>query len=247
MRRIKIIGLALLAVLAISGMAAATAWAGPYPNFKECVKMAMGKYTEKACKTTGARGKYELSGTPVSDELFGKGKGGGTIYYGSPVKKVECKKTNAATEISGPQTGWTVLVFHGCHGPGGKTEPCTEPGAPEEPGTIDFGLRYTELAPLGSGGAGDKLLTLLPPYFHNFTCGLVRFHVTGVPEAEITPVDTGTKAVTLTYAVDAKDEQDLGYLDIETYNEATAEESLTSGGLAATEVQKGGYVVYIET
>ena len=65
MKRIKIVGLCLIALFAFSAVAAASAFAEGRPEYKLCAKVAKvegkynGSYSDKGCTTEATGGKYE--------------------------------------------------------------------------------------------------------------------------------------------------------------------------------------------
>src|ERR1700729_2711893 len=75
--RLKIMGLCLVAMFALTAMVSASASAAE-PEFYECAKVAGGKFADKKCSTPGSgkTAKYELQ------EGIGKGKGGKHAFKG---------------------------------------------------------------------------------------------------------------------------------------------------------------------
>ena len=59
MKRIRVIGLALVAVFAVTAIAAASASAEPQGEFGRCVAKTGGKYANSGCTTASTKGKYE--------------------------------------------------------------------------------------------------------------------------------------------------------------------------------------------
>jgi len=135
MGRIRILGLALVAVVALTAVMASSAAA--VPTWFECGKAAKvgktytGKFSDKECKTgveTG--GKYELKEGLAKGKAF-KGKSGPTVlhvktYLGD--NKVECGASKSSGNFALPNLETNVVVSYSkCKALTVKT--CTSPGA----------------------------------------------------------------------------------------------------------------------
>ena len=146
MHRIRIVGLTLVAALAISATAVAGASAAA-PEYLSCAKKTGGNYTSKECtpgSKVGGTGKYEIEGWEGLKKKGFKGRyhesridayipaseatpwTGGTV-----VGLVSCKKGGSTGEITGPKTSKLTIEFGTCTSEGKK---CTSAGAPA--GTI---------------------------------------------------------------------------------------------------------------
>jgi hypothetical protein len=115
MKRVTIVGLSLLAVLAFSAIAASSAFAG---EFGECIKVGKGKgqYTGKACE---AATKVETGGTydwepvqrgeriPIKDKT-------GVAELKASGGSVICKSSKSSGFITGPEENEETIVFSGC-------------------------------------------------------------------------------------------------------------------------------------
>ena len=130
MTRIKILGLAVLAVFALAAVTAAGASAGTNPVWYECAKAATkgtGHYTSKTCndtfKETG--GSYVLKPGVGKSKVF-KSKGGkATLHTVNPEGELDIPVT--CTKFKGVGTGRCpeprrkrendVLQLHGAFGP----------------------------------------------------------------------------------------------------------------------------------
>jgi hypothetical protein len=140
MKRIKIIGLVLVAVFALSALA--TTWASAAaPEFGKCVAKAGGKYATAAC-TTEVAGKTKFEWTPTHENAGKK-----NITFTSAMKagnvatletkagsKVTCtaEKTTGG-EYTGLKTVGNVNVqFNGCTSSGLKCNSTNPLGGPEE-------------------------------------------------------------------------------------------------------------------
>jgi hypothetical protein len=139
MRRVRVLGLALVALFALAGLGASGAYAAP--EFKGCVKTEprnTGKYTDKMCTVENPRseGKYELVPSLGKGNGF-KGKGGATIlhtrnpFYGTraagfppslEMVEVICTAVKDSGKLALPNLiKEAVLEFKGCKAVG---SPC---------------------------------------------------------------------------------------------------------------------------
>jgi hypothetical protein len=124
MKRTRLIGLALMAVFAMSAVAVSSASAAKNgPHWWVCEKHAGGLFTESLCKTSGA-------GTFESKELLGgetrnlKFKSGITKLK-TAAALIECKTDKGTGNIKGgwPGTNEGTIEFEGCTAKSG-TEEC---------------------------------------------------------------------------------------------------------------------------
>jgi hypothetical protein len=134
MRRIKIMGLCLVAVFAMTAVAVSSASAAP--SFFECAKVAAGtgKFTNKTCSTegTGKTAKYELKeGVGKGKEFKGKG-GAATLHTPAVGGEVKCKSFKDKGLVATPTTESKVISeFKTCES---LKKKCVSPGA--KAGTI---------------------------------------------------------------------------------------------------------------
>ncbi len=151
MKRIKMMGLAVVALIAFSAMAATAAQAAPM--YQECSKVAKGtgNFALKNCAGSGVAksGEYEL--LPVTKKTFTGKAGVSTLdsYIpsneatpwtgGTVVGTVTCKSAKVTGEITGLSLNKSVAEFKTCTSEGKK---CASAG--EKAGTIKtFGLMGT--------------------------------------------------------------------------------------------------------
>jgi len=149
MRRIRIVGLLLAAVFALSALASSSALAAGGPEYLACGKAAKsgkkytGKYTNKTCSAVSAtsEGKYErvaLSKLPVK---FKSKIGAAKVYVYNPKEPSEsaeviCTKGKDAGDITSSTEGTVTLTNEGCEVPkedANKNKsrfpgPCNTPG-----------------------------------------------------------------------------------------------------------------------
>ncbi len=139
MKRMSVTGLCLVVVLCVSAVAAVSASAETFPNYKVCVKAAKvgkhytGRYNDKGCSEVNAKdeGKYELEGISHATKLGFTGKSGESVLDSyvegvGVVASVVCKKSTERGEVSGEATADLVTTFEDCSSSG---EPCTSAGA----------------------------------------------------------------------------------------------------------------------
>lgn len=144
MRRMKMMGLCLVALFALTAVAVSSASAAE-PAFYECHKLTAkpytGKYTDKACtkeataeeKAAGKKNKYELQeGIGAKGKGF-KGKGGAaTLHTPAVAGEVVCKSFGDSGTITTPTTeGKVISEFKTCES---LKKKCASPGA--KAGTI---------------------------------------------------------------------------------------------------------------
>jgi hypothetical protein len=149
MKRMKLVGLSLIAVFAFTALAAGSASAAS-PEFKVCAKAAVkegGTFNDKLCTVAskgGAKeGKYELAGIEKAKKTALKGGNGVSILKvyipgTGVVGTTQCAKAKDTGELTGAKTTKTVAKFEKCTSSG---KVCTSPGAAKA-GTIEtFGLK----------------------------------------------------------------------------------------------------------
>jgi len=202
-RRIRTIGLCLVAVLAASALATATASAaeGP-PQFRACVKAAkvgktyIGKYTSKECTTASeveTGGKYEREEVE-SVPFTSKSK---AVTFTVAGKVVKCKKSVDSGEILSGEAERVTIKFEKCGVNGSTKELCTTAG--ETAGTIKtsslvgtlhwINPEETEIGILLFKAGGTNT-------FATFTCNTESFELRSVLEGSVTNTKKG---MTLTF------------------------------------------------
>ncbi len=130
MTRLRAIGCCLVAALALSAIAVASASALEAPEIGRCVAHTGGKYTNNVCSklAKGKKpGKYEWEPGAVKNKFTGVG-GAATLETVNKVK-VTCKAEASSGEFTSPKTAGNVDVkFTGCEALEYK---CKSPGAGE--------------------------------------------------------------------------------------------------------------------
>ncbi len=129
MKRMRIMGLCLVAVFALAAVAVSSASAAP--TYYECAKVKGGKYEDKACsKLAGSEKgeKYELQPGRGKNKAFkGKGKAA-TLYTPAVGGEVKCGTSKDEGFINASFTGQekVKVVFGKCTSLGKN---CSSPGA----------------------------------------------------------------------------------------------------------------------
>lgn len=218
MKRIKILGLCLVAVFAMSAVATSSSSALSYKVCKKLtVKPYTGHYTNKTCTThatpteeaEGKKNKYELAAWNEGKEAAPKykdGNGLSTLKLYIPgvgiAGETVCTKAKGEGHITGPTTGNTQVTFEKCTSEG---ESCASPG--ESAGKIKTQVLNTELAETGGKviqrvGEAGKLSA-------EFKCGPKEIFTTGTADGVVTgDINTITKDSTTTFSTNAKGEQE---------------------------------------
>jgi hypothetical protein len=126
MKRLRSIGLCLVAVVAVSGLAAVSASAEA-PEIGRCVKVAPGSGHFATAKCTSHKTGGEFEWLPGAEKTKFTGVGGvGTLETVLKLR-VTCKTEASSGEFTSPKTAGNILVtFKGCESGGFK---CSTSGA----------------------------------------------------------------------------------------------------------------------
>jgi len=212
MKRMRILGLALVAVFALSAVMVSGASAAK-PTWKVCAKAAKvgktftGKYSDKSCTTkveTG--GKYELEAGIGKGKAF-KGKGGkATLHNVVPGKgdiKVECASFKDGGSVVAPSgVAKVTSTFSKCKSLGA---PCKTEGGKKE--TITTNSLIGSLGYLNKAhtAAGESLTAESAPgsgYLATFECeGLAKVRVHGAVIGALSPFNVVSKESVSTFSV----------------------------------------------
>jgi hypothetical protein len=225
MKRIRIMGLCLIAVFAFSAMVATAAQAG---EVGECVKAAKvgkfytGGYTDKNCTVVSGTktGKYEWSpGVAPANAKFTASTKVATLA--SAAGTITCKKSTTAGEWTGLKTNHEVITFTSCKlsvtsGECHSLEEAEGSGiikAFEDTTLIDNG----EKGPSGGEPVSGEVWNSYAPaatspygiYATEFKCAPgVVFRSSGSVSGVVTPVNTMSAKLTTAFG-EGKGEQDL--------------------------------------
>jgi hypothetical protein len=208
MKRMRILGLALVAVFALAAITAGAASANP--TWKACVKAEpknTGAYSDKLCSVpAGGTGKYNLVAGIGKGKGF-KGKGGKAVLHnvipGKGDIKVECGSFKDSGSVVAPSGVAKVEAeFKKCKSLGA---PCKNEGGKKE--TIKTKAMTGNLGWLNKAGkiAGESLTSEAAPhtgYLAEFECeGLAKVRVFGAVIGTIEPVEEVSKESTSKFAV----------------------------------------------
>jgi hypothetical protein len=209
MKRMRILGLCLVAVFALAAAATSSATAAT-PAFWECAKVAAGagKYTNKTCSTegTGKTAKYELKeGIGKAKEFKGSGKTA-TLHTPALGSEIKCTAFKDEGKLKTSTAEEKVLsTFSGCTTLGKK---CASAG--EKAGDIKtFALGGVLGAISGGSGAGALLTAESGKYLAEFSCEGLAVKVEGGVIGEETPVETFTKTEKTIFQVTGSDQQEF--------------------------------------
>jgi hypothetical protein len=226
MKRIKIMGLCLVAVFAMTAAAAASASAAE-PAFYECKKVVGGKY-EKGCKKLGV-GKtaaYEIvEGVGKGKAFKGTGKAA-TLHTPAVGGEVKCTGFKDEGKVATPTTETGVIsTFTGCTSLGKK---CLSPG--QKAGTIKTNKLKGELGYISAAEhkAGVDLAAETGTVLAEFKCEGLEIVVTGSVVGEVTPTNTFSKTTTTSFKVNGSGYQE--YKALEGHAEDVLESEINGSG-----------------
>ena len=224
MRRIKMMGLCLVAALALAAVAVSSASAA-LPEYKVCAKATKvgktytGKFNDKLCTSANeaGTGKYELEGWEAAKKKTFTGKNGTstlTSYIpeneatpwtgGAPVGVVTCKSGKSAGEITGPKTSTVTVEFKTCTSEGKK---CSSAGA--KAGVIKTKQLTATLGYI-EGGVGSDVEASDHKVSASFSCeGLAIVTVGSVIGVNSGNVNKISKEGTQTFSENAKHGQSV--------------------------------------
>ena len=240
MTRIRIVGLSLLAVFAVSAAFVSSASAAMMPEYKVCTKAVpkeSGKWNTKTCTGESKGGKkeggYELTAWNTGKKTSFKGTNGKSTLYSyikgfGVVGTVTCAKAKNVGQITGPDSGEVVVTFEKCTSSG---ETCTSAGAPKAGDIVTFKLNTlnilvnpTEVATRVEGaGPGGKSA--------EFKCGAEEISTTGNADGELKgDVNVVSKSSSQVFAVNAGGEQVINAEEGGTEGEDTLDTTVVGVG-----------------
>jgi hypothetical protein len=237
--RLKIMGLCLVAMFALTAAVTASASAAE-PAFYECKKVVGGKFLAK-CKTEGGKGGFAIVEGVGKGKAF-KGTGGeATLHTPAVGGVVSCKTFKDEGKVETPtKTGKVFSTFTSCVSLGKK---CTTPG--QKAGTIktkelEGGLGYISKSPVK---VGTNLKAKGGGELAEFNCEGLQINVTGAVIGEQTgDINTFNKTSSDIFKVNGE-----GFQEVKNFEGGPTEvlESLINGsgpfesGQQATAVNKG--------
>jgi len=209
MKRMRILGLALVAVFALGVVAAATASAEP--TWYECAKGAKGVGYEKGCTKEGGKGGYELKiGVGKGKAAKTKAVGTSRLHTFIPGKgdvPVECAAAKGVTTAVAPNlVAKAVTVFSKCKAAGA---PCQSGSKKETIETVALAgkLGYISKSPL-------KVGVVLTSEKEPGTGFLAQFDCTGVAHVrtfgavigeQVGDINTFSKSAELKFTIQTKE------------------------------------------
>jgi hypothetical protein len=212
MKRMRILGLALVAVFALAAMTAAGASASK-PVWKVCAKAAKvgketpaGEFSDKNCSVAAPGGKYQLVAGIGKGKEF-KGKGGKAILHnvipGKGDIKVECASfKDAGTPVAPSGVVKVTSTFSKCKSLGA---PCKTEGGKKE--TITTASLSGSLGYLNKAhtAAGESLTNEAAPgsgFLAQFECeGLAKVRVHGAVIGSLSPFGVISKESSSSFTV----------------------------------------------
>lgn len=226
MRRIKMMGLCLVAAVALTAVAVSSASAA-LPEYQVCAKVAKnaekkytGKFSDKLCSTSEPKGegKYELESWEAAKKKGFKGKNGVSTLDsyipeneatpwtgGTVVGTVSCKSGKSEGEITGPKTSTVTVEFKTCTSEGKK---CTSEG--QKAGVIKTKLLNATLGFIEPGVVGSDVEAADKGVSAAFNCeGLEIVTVGSVIGVNSGNVNKVSKEGTQTFNVNAKGGQEV--------------------------------------
>src|ERR1700728_523452 len=208
MKRIRIAGLCLVAVFALSAAVASSASAAEMPSFKVCKKVAKGtgKFGAKTCTGAVGKGAYELGawneGKEASPKLKGKN---GVSTLTSYIKgfgivgSVTCTKAKSEGHITSSDEETVVVTFEKCES---SKEVCTSPGGKK--GDIVTKTLTGLLILISAEPVSVGVLIKGSPISAEFACGAEKVSTVGSVDGVLTGnVGKIGKETTSTFAVNA--------------------------------------------
>jgi len=131
MKHVRMLGLCLVAVFAMSAVVSANAWAEGRPEYKKCGKAAKvdkkytGQYSDKECNVSAENGKYQREEVAENTAYTSKTK---AVTINVKGKAVKCKKGVDKGSIVSQFESTLTITLSGCAVNGNKAEPCGTAG-----------------------------------------------------------------------------------------------------------------------
>ena len=153
MKRIRIVGLCLVAMFAMSALAATAAHAGEYGVCKKAEPKNTGNYSDKNCQIkVGGTGGWEWypAGSPQVPTPIAYTDSTKTAELVGAAGVIKCKKSTSSGAITGPKSDIDVVRFTGCEFIGAVKGECHSAGEPA--GNITTNVLNTKLIDHGEKG-----------------------------------------------------------------------------------------------
>ena len=230
MKRIKIVGLCLVAVFAFTAVAAGSAFASGRPEYKVCSKTPKvgnayptGEFSNKECTDAAGGGKYRLES--VKGTFTSKSK---AATFTADGKVIVCKKDSDSGEITSQFTSTEKITFTDCYVNGVKKDgECGNVATSTiETEPLEGQLFFTNE---GETENGVGLLNEESGIFASFKCGAETITIEG---GVLGSIKNSSKGEVITFAVNGSGEQ--ATKGVWFHGSMILELSLTAGGKEAT-------------
>jgi hypothetical protein len=205
MKRIKIVGLCLIAVFAMTAVAAASASAAG-PEYFTCAKVKGGKF-EKGCGKEGGKGGYSKEPVTKLPSKFTDTNGVSILTVFVPgigiVGDTECQKAKSKGAILTSTTAEDTTVFEKCES-SGKT--CTSVQAKEKKGDITTNLLLSTLVATSEAksGVGSTVGAKSGGNSAEFNCEGLKVSTAGEVTGEVTGnIEVASKTSQNVFAVNS--------------------------------------------
>ena len=194
MTRIRIAGLCLVALFAISAFGASSALAFPERGTCKAAKKGAGEYLDSLCQTPGLKGGAKKEFVWVAQAkatAFTSTTGEATLKSftpeGAELPAVTCTKSKGKGKALTSTTSESVVTFEGCTSAGEK---CTG-GAKAKAGQIITFTLDGKLGTIGGGsGVGEVIKGAGPGGLSSeFKCGANEIKTEGAVIGEVSPVN----------------------------------------------------------
>lgn len=196
MKHVRMLGLCLVAIFAMSAVASASAWAEGRPEFKNCAKASKvgkeyaGHYSDKGCTVAAEHGKYEREEVKEGTPYASKTK---AVTINVKGKAVKCKKGADSGVIHNQFGGEETFTLSDCAVNGNKAESCGASGTVKTD-PLTTALYFVNKAETQPGIA----IYGTEGVFAEFKCGTENIVIEGILLGAVTNT---TKGQTDTFAI----------------------------------------------
>jgi hypothetical protein len=204
MKRIRIVGLCLMAVFAMAAVASASASASP--SYFECAKVKGGKF-EKGCGKEGGKGGYIRRAPTKLPSKYTEKNGESVLTVFVPglgiVGDTKCAKATGKGAIISATTSETTVQFEKCESQG-KT--CTSEQVKEKKGDITTNLLLGTLVATGeaASGVGVTVGAKSGGESASFNCEGLKISTVGAVTGEVSGnIEKGSKTSSNIFQVNA--------------------------------------------
>jgi hypothetical protein len=232
MKRMRIIGLAIVALCSLGAMTAASASAS-LPAFYECKKVTVkksGTYEKGCVKTSGGTTEKEyekVEGIGKAAAKLFKGKGGAaTLHTPAVGGEVVCKAFKDEGRVTAVKAETKVIsIFTGCVSLGKKCTTTGQTAGTIKTNSLEGGLGYIEAA---SHTVGVDLKAEGGGELAAFNCEGLEIKVNGSVIGQLTPINTMSTSSVTAFTVNGSGLQT--YKNLEGAPEDVLESTINGGG-----------------